>query len=257
MPIANLKKALVTGASSGLGAEFARQLAAKGTSLVLVARREAALEEVAKETRGFGVDVEVVACDLENPKERRRLAESFATRGVDLLVNNAGWGKLGPFVDTDVEEALSQVELNVTALVELSHAAAREFSRRGRGGIINVASTAAFSPLPWFAIYGATKSFVRDFSHALSVELEPSGVRVTCVNPGPTRTEFFQRSGRHGLFEKQLMKASDCVREALAGFEQGHRDVTTGLPNKLITLLAGLTPRPATLALMKAYMARR
>jgi short-subunit dehydrogenase len=257
MPIANLKKALITGASAGLGAEFARQLAAKGTALVLVARREAALEEVAKEARAFGVDVEVVVCDLENPQERGRLANSIALRGVDLLVNNAGWGKLGPFVESDVEDALSQVELNVKALVELSLAAAKEFSRRGRGGIINVASTAAFSPLPWFAVYGATKSFVRDFSHALAVELEPMGVRVTSVNPGPTRTEFFQRSGRHGLFEKQLMKASDCVREALKGFEQGQRDVTTGLSNKLLALLAGLTPRSLSLVFMKAYMSRR
>lgn len=257
MPFANMKKALITGASSGLGAEFARQLAAKGTSLVLVARREAALEEVAKEAREFGVEVEVVACDLENPRERRELAESLSTRGVDLLVNNAGWGKLGSFVDSDADDVLSQVELNVKALVELSHAAAKEFSRKGRGGIINVASTAAFSPLPWFAVYGATKSFVRDFSHALSIELEPAGVRVTSVNPGPTRTEFFARSGRHGLLEKQLMKASDCVREALAGFERGHRDVTTGMPNRMIALLSGLTPRSASLAVMKRYMSRR
>jgi short-subunit dehydrogenase len=257
MPIANLKKALITGASAGLGAEFARQLAAKGTHLVLVARRADALEEVAREARGFGVEVEVVTCDLEDPRSRRKLAASLPDRGVDLLVNNAGWGKLGTLVDASPDELLSQIELNVKALVELTQAAGKEFCRRGRGGIINVASTASFSPLPYFAVYGATKSFVRDFTHAVARELAPSGVRVTCVNPGPTRTDFFARSGRHGLLEKQLMKANDCVRLALEGFERGDLDVTTGASNRALQLLSSVTPRPLLLSVITKAMSRR
>jgi len=257
MPIANLKKALITGASAGLGAEFARQLAAKGTDLVLVARREGALEDVAREARASGVKVTVLACDLEDARARLKLAESIAELGVDLLINNAGWGKLGAFAGGSASDALSQIELNVKALVELSHAAATEFSRRGRGGIINVASTAAFSPLPYFAVYGATKSFVRDFTHALAVELESFGVRVSCVNPGPTKTEFFVRSGTHGMLEKQMMSAPDCVREALKGFENGKRDIVTGGSNKALALMSSLVPRPAMLAVMKRFMATR
>jgi len=251
------KRALITGASSGIGAEFARQLAASGTDIVLVARNVTALEAVASEVRAFGVEAKVVVCDLEKPEERRALARSLPDLGVDMVINNAGYGKIGAFLDNSFEDASGQVELNVQALVELSHAAGQMFVPRGRGAIINIASTASFSPLPYFAVYGATKSFVRDFTHALAKELKGTGVFVATVSPGPTRSQFFDRSGGHAFLDKQLMMTSECVSLALEGMARGNGDIVTGFANRVQVLLAGLSPRPLKLAILAKAMKGR
>lgn len=251
------RRALVTGASSGLGAEFARQLAAKGTHLVLVARRKEALEEVAREAAGYGVECRVFPCDLAEPAERRRLVAAFPELAFDLLVNNAGYGKLGAFAESPVEEQVGQVELNVKAVVELTHAALAAFLPKGRGAVVNVASTASFLPLPYFAVYAATKAFVRDFTHALREELAGSGVEIVCVSPGPTRTGFHERSGGKPFSETQMMRATECVREALTGLERGEAHVVTGLSNKALRVASGLLPRGLGLKLTSRAMARR
>jgi uncharacterized protein len=255
-----ISRALITGASAGLGAEFARQLADRGTSLVLVARWEDALESLAAELRSSEVEVEVLAADLIAPDARatveRRLADT--AKPVDLLVNNAGFGTYGDFVDLDADGQQALIELNVTALVRLAHAAAGGMSARQQGGIINVASTAAFQPCPHGAVYGASKAFVLSFSEALHEELAPRGVRVTALCPGYTETEFQAVAGvaESGLLDTIAMSAEPVVRAGLDGFTRGKAVVVPGLANAVTARSAGLVPRVVSRRLSKLVHAR-
>jgi short-subunit dehydrogenase len=187
-----IRRALVTGASAGLGAEFAHQLAARGADLVVVARRQDRLEELAAHVRASGRRVEVLSADLATDEGRtvveQRLADTAAP--VDLLVNNAGFGAYGDVADLDPERLHAMVEVNVVALTRLARAALPGMVGRRRGGIVNVASTAAFQPNPHGAVYGATKSYVLSFSQALHEEVAGDGVRVLALCPGVTPTEF-------------------------------------------------------------------
>ncbi|MFG3256699.1 SDR family NAD(P)-dependent oxidoreductase [Streptomyces sp. NPDC048172] len=193
--------ALVTGASKGLGAAYARELARRGAHLVLVARSGEALRGVAdgiREEHGARaeagtVEVETVALDLAADDGVPRLVAELDRRGrtVDLLVNNAGAGTVGPFLDSTSERHVTSVELNVVALMRLTHALGARMAARGSGGIVNVASTAAFQPMPYQASYAATKAFVLSLTEALAEELRGSGVRVMAAHPGATATGFF------------------------------------------------------------------
>ena len=185
--------ALVTGASSGIGEHLARQLAERGHDLVLVARDQQRLETLGKELeRADSTKVQVLPADLTDPEQLHvvedRCHDSVAP--IDVLVNNAGFGSFGPFHTLDLENETREIQLNVTALVRLSHAAASEMAPRGRGGILNVSSLAAFQPNPLMAVYGATKAFIVSFSEALHEELKGTGVAVTVLCPGFTRTGF-------------------------------------------------------------------
>lgn len=230
--------ALVTGASAGIGAEFARQLAARGDNLVLVARRKDELDRLAQElVDAHGIDVEVLAADLVEPEGldqvRRRVDDT--AQPVDLLVNNAGFGSYGHFVELDRDRQLRMVRLNVEALVDLAHAAATAMSARGSGAILNIASTAGFQPDPNAAVYGATKAFVRSFSRALHHELRPSGVTVTVLSPGITATEF-QEVGEldpRGITTKFMMDVEPVVRAGLRGVSRGRAEVLPGVFNRL------------------------
>src|SRR5439155_3448150 len=187
--------ALVTGASSGIGAAFARQLAERGHDLVVVARDVTRLEKLAADLPG--VDVEVMAADLQQPQQLAAVEARLAAtdRPVDKLINNAGYGTAGNFHELEADREIGQIELNVNALVRLSHAAARAMVPRHRGGILNVGSVGSFQPGPFNATYSATKAFVLSFSEAIHEELRPHGVHVTCLCPGFTRTEFQERAG--------------------------------------------------------------
>jgi uncharacterized protein len=220
--------ALVTGASSGIGEQFARQLAARGHDLVLVARRADRLESLAEQVP---TQAHVVACDLATD------AASLAGRveqlgvGVDLLVNNAGFGTSGPFVENDPAREAEEVRLNCEAIVTLCHAFLPAMIDRRRGGVINVASSAGMQPIPYEAVYAATKAFALNFTDALHTELRGSGVRVMSVNPGPVPTEWQRVAGysgdRTGVVPGEI-SAEQVVRESLEAWDKGRRSIIPG-----------------------------
>jgi short-subunit dehydrogenase len=235
--------ALVTGASAGLGAEFARQLAAKGERLVLVARRRERLDELAA---ALG-NARAVAMDLSEPGAAARLMADLEQHGdtVELLVNNAGFGLAGQFAELDGDRQREMIDLNCGALAELAHAVLPGMMTRKAGGILNVASTAAFQPGPGMAVYFATKAFVLSFSEALHDEAEPHGVKISCLCPGPTRTEFRSVSGfdPKGRLAKLSADAASVVAAGLRGLERNQAVVVPGLSNKMIAQAHRLLPR--------------
>jgi short-subunit dehydrogenase len=247
--------ALVTGASSGIGAEFARALATRGHDLVVVARDTSRLDALAQHLeKEHGVDVEVLSADLTSKKGRAvveaRLESAEPT--VDLLVNNAGMGTYGKFVELSREGEAREIRLNVLALVQLSHAALSGMIGRGRGGIINVSSLAGHQPTPLNATYGATKAFVTSFSQALHEELRGTGVKVTVLCPGFTRTEFQARAGLDsGSVPSFLWQTPEpVVAAALRAYEQGRAVCIPGALNQAgaafsSALPAGITRRIA------------
>jgi uncharacterized protein len=239
--------ALVTGASSGIGEQFAHQLAARGHALVMVARRAERLERLAAE---LPTDAHIVPCDLA--ADAAALAGRVAELGVEveLLVNNAGFGTSGPFLEHDPGRDAEQVRLNCEAVVTLTHAFLPAMVERGHGGIINVASSAGMQPIPYESVYAATKAFVISFTDALHTELRGSGVRVLAVNPGPVPTEWQQvagyEPGRVGVVPGRI-PAARVVGEALAAYDRGRRTV---IPGRVIRWFIRATrPSPRALQL--------
>lgn len=250
--------ALVTGASSGIGAEIARGLARRGHALTLTARREQRLLELASELGDrHGVRAGVVTSDLGSRDGRDALAAELERLEVevDILVNNAGFGYHGDFADADREHQVEMVALNCEAVVDLSGRYLPGMLDRGAGAVINIASTAAFQPLPATATYAATKAFVLSFSEALHVELSGSGVTLTAVCPGPVRTEFAERAGIGGAEEKTpgllWMSPEDLAEEAIQAAEKGKRAVVPGILNQAGSLLGRHSPRAIALPLAK------
>ncbi|MFN7150271.1 MAG: SDR family NAD(P)-dependent oxidoreductase [Microthrixaceae bacterium] len=247
-PVPRWSRALVTGASSGIGREIAVQLAGAGTALVLVARDGERLNVLANSLReDAGVGVEVLAADLSAPVARtaveRRLASSESP--VDLLVNNAGFGTSGPFAELPVGREEQQVQLNVVAVQRLTSAVLPGMLERGRGSILNVASIAAFLPSAESATYGATKAFVRSFSDALHDELAGTGVTVTASMPGFTRTEFQERSGweeQSNVPSFAWLSAEQVARDSLAGAAAGRARVVPGVGYKALVGAAQVVP---------------
>ena len=237
--------ALVTGASAGLGVEFARQLSKRGHRLVLAARRKERLEELAAELG----NARAAAIDLSKPEAVTELIADIEGAGedVDLLINNAGFGLIGRFAELDAKCEREMIDLNVGALTDLCRAVAPRMIARKSGGILNVASTAAFQPGPKMAVYFATKAFVLSLSEALHEELKPHGIKVSCLCPGPTRTEFGEVAGFGGnsLFDRVAMRADDVVRQGLNGLDRNRAVVVTGWLNKLGAASTRFAPRPA------------
>jgi len=237
------KVALITGASAGLGAEFARQLARRGTRLVLVARREDRLRALAAEVGSAGV----IAADLSAHDAADRLVADLDAAGddVELLINNAGFGQIGRFATLDAARQREMIDLNIGTLTALCRAFAPRMIERKSGGILNVASTAAFQPGPNMAVYFATKAYVLSFTEALHEELKPHGVHVTALCPGPTRTEFGDVAGfgGNGMFDRVAMTAEPVVAAGLAGLERNHAIVVTGLINKIGAASTRFAPR--------------
>lgn len=247
--------ALVTGASSGIGAQFARSLAARGDDLVVVARDAARLDGLAEQLeREHGVDVEVLSADLTSKKGRAVVEARLesAEPAVDLLVNNAGMGTYGRFAELSREGEEREIRLNVLALVQLSHAALAGMIERGRGGIINVSSLAGHQPTPLNATYGGTKAFVTSFSQALHEELRGTGVKVMVLCPGFTRTEFQERAGfESGSVPSFMWQTPEAVvAAALRAYDQGRAMCIPGALNQAgaafsSALPAGITRRIA------------
>ena len=238
--------AVVTGASAGLGVEFARQLSTRGYDVVLTARRRDRLEQLAKELEAArGVKTMVIECDLSAPGASDVILRALDERGIvpEVLVNNAGIAAHGPAIDFPVERATAMIDLNVTSLTELSLAIGAKMAARGSGGIVNVSSTASFQPMPHFAVYAATKAFVTSFSMALARELAPSGVRVVAHCPGPTKTEFNDANDvRADAGEWMYMSAERCVALGLGALFRGRSLVVTGLFNRIGAFFARRTP---------------
>lgn len=249
---------LVTGASSGIGAEIARRLAARGHGVTLVARRESRLIELAEQLiDAYGIRAETVAADVSEQRGRDRLADELDERGlmVEVLVNNAGFGSGGAFVTLDGERETSMVRTNVEAIVGLASTYLPQMVERERGAILNVASLIAFQPVPFQATYGATKAFVLSFTEAIHEELRGSGVTVTAVCPGPVRTEFGESGGFGGADERipgfMWLSAEKVADAAVGGLEKGERVVVPGPINQVAALYGQHLPRSLLLPLVK------
>lgn len=242
--------ALITGASSGIGAAFARRLASRGMHVVLTARREERLRELAEElhTR-HGTRSELVPGDLSAPGAAARLVGEVESRGIEieLLVNNAGFAIVGEVEDVDVERAMQLVRLNIGAVTELTYRVLPEMIERGHGAIINVASMAGLQPVAYMPAYSASKAFVLHFSEALWPECHDKGVSVMALCPGFTRTELFEKAGVAGWLKKHRFQTPErVVKAALKGLEKGRQYVVPGWRNYLLSLLPRIATRRRT-----------
>ena len=250
--------ALVTGASAGIGEAIARQLASRGHGVTLVARREERLRALAGElSEGHGVRAEAIAADLGDAAARDQLAAQIEDLGqeVEILVSNAGFGDPATVVDSDRERLLAMLRLNCEALLDLQARYLPAMVGRGRGAVINIASTAAFQPIPGTATYAATKAFVLSLSEAVHEELKGTGVTLTAVCPGPVKTEFMKAAGIEQA-EEQLpgvfwMTSEAVANAAVDAAENGKRAVVPGLLNRAGALTGQHAPRMLVLPLAK------
>jgi short-subunit dehydrogenase len=237
--------ALITGASAGIGLAFAQALAERGYDLIVTARRRERLEELATGLRvkHAGIRVEIIVADLAEGAAPEQIAAETARLGmtVELLVNNAGFGTHGRFESIAPDREREEIALNVAALVALTHAFLPAMLERGRGGVINIASTAAFQPVPWMSVYGATKAFVRSFSEALHEEVYARGVRVLALCPGPTATEFFDTAV--AAPRGPIRTVRDVVATGLRAYDKGVPLAIDGPSNQIVIRLASFMPR--------------
>lgn len=249
--------AVVTGASSGIGADIARELAARGHGVTLVARREDRLRDLAAELSGT-VRVEVIGCDVADPDARARLFDEVDSRGltIDILVNNAGIGTIGAVQNSTVDDEIRQVRVNVEAVIDLSTRAVQQMVPRGRGAILNVGSTAGYHPFPGQAGYAGTKAFVKTYTEGLRGELAGTGVTVATLHPGPVRTEFLEAAGMDekkfaAAFPKFLwMPSREVAKAGVDALEHDRGEVIAGVQNKLSTLLMQALPRQVLLKVL-------
>ena len=240
--------ALITGASSGIGCELARLFAADKSNLVLVARRQEKLDQLAAELRrDYGVEVRVLAKDLADPHSPQAIFDALAAEGVavDVLVNNAGFGTAGSVADLPLEKQLDMIQVNVVALTHLTRLFLPGMIQRRSGGILNVGSTAGFQPGPYMAVYYATKAYVLSFTEALAEEVSGTGVRVACLAPGATATEFAAVADLENklLFRLGTADARAVAEAGYRGFRRGRLLVVPGLKNKLGAFGVRFVPR--------------
>ena len=252
--------ALVTGASAGIGRHLSLLFAQNGYDLILVARREAALQALAGEIARIGRTAHVKAVDL-GVAEGVHTLHAWMQRerlDVDVLVNNAGFGLNGPFAELPLDRQVGMIELNVTSLTALTRLLLPSMISRGRGGVLNVASTAAFQPGPLMTVYYATKAYVLSFSEALAEEVSDTPLRISCLAPGPTDTEFAQQAAITGtpLFKGAVMDAADVARIGFDGWTKGKRLVIPGMRNRLSAFAVRLTPRALVPRFVKQLNAR-
>jgi short-subunit dehydrogenase len=251
------KWALVTGASSGIGAALARELAGRGAKLILTARRRDRLETLGQELAADGTETRIIVADLNDPVAPHQIYRVTERAGieVEILVNNAGLGQYGAFHTSDIEQEMSQVRVNCDAVVQLSRLFVPRMVERKRGWVLVVASTASFQPMPYFATYAASKAFDRFFALGLAEEVAQYDVKVTALCPGPTESEFFDVA-RAGIFNRSAQPVEQVVRQAVEGLERGQRTVIPNfrgwlgahivrlVPTSLVTRLLEKTTRP-------------
>lgn len=250
---------IVTGASSGIGVELARQLAQRGHGVTLVARRESKLRDLADELADrHGIRAEVAAADLTDEASRTALVATISDRGLnpDVLVNNAGLSTMGPVHKSDPAREVAMLRTDVEAVAHLCSLFVPGMVARGRGTVLNVASTAAFQPIPGQAGYAASKAFVLSYSQAMGQELKGTGVSVTTLCPGPVETGFAEAAGlgdeaAEGAMPKIMwVSAEDVAKAAVAGMEKGRSVVIPGTPNRVLARLSYLSPRSLVLPML-------
>ncbi len=254
--------ALITGASGGIGAAFAQELAARRTDLVLIARSENKLQELARSLETlYSINVDVIAQDLTEPDATEKIFSKVEQMGrsIDLLVNNAGIGDYGDFVKSDRDLQLKMIQLDIAALVDLTHRFLPGMRQRRSGGVINLSSVAAFQSMPYFSIYAASKAFILSFSEALWAENQSYGVHVLAVCPGPSDTRFFKEAGFPPLLVDIAGKVDTpvnvVVREALQAFENREPIVIPGNPtNQILATLPRFLPRTAVASFWKLVL---
>jgi hypothetical protein len=249
-----MNTALITGASSGIGAAFAKELAARKYDLVLVARSQDKLEALAQQVeQEHKIHTEVIVKDLTLPSAAQELFDVVCQKGlaIDLLINNAGFGDYGAFAERNLAKQTQMIQLNVIALMELTHLFLAGMRQRRSGKIINVASIAAYQPLPYLSVYGATKAFVLSFTEAIWAENKDSGIKILALCPGPTESQFFEVAefpqsfaGKDPKNYQGYTPAEEVVKEALKALEKNQPAlVTGGLGNKIIVNLPRFLPR--------------
>jgi len=251
------KWALITGASSGIGAEFARRLAARGMHLVLVARRTELMESLAKEVHtAHGTKCEIISSDLSDMEQVAGLYEEMKKRNIkiSLLINNAGFGHVGQILETDVARIHEMLRLNIGALTDLTYRFLQDMIHAGEGGIINVSSVAAFQPVAYMGAYAATKAYVLHFSEALWAEAWEYGVTVMALCPGTTRTDFFDVSGAKGWLKNRRAQTVDkVVKTALRAFDRRKQFVVSGWGNYLLATAVRIAMRRDAVRMSMAF----
>ena len=251
--------ALVTGASSGIGADLARELAKDGHDLVLSARTVAPMNALAVELEAYGARSAVIAADLGRPGAAAELASELETRGlqIDVLVNNAGLGGIGRFDQMEPQRISDMLLVNIVALTELTRFLLPGMVARRRGKVLMVASTASFQPGPRMAVYFATKAYVLSFGEALAYELRATGVTVTTLCPGATATNFFKTAGANDIALRPAVSSAVVARIGYRALKEGRRVVVTGLLNRILAVAARLAPHSITLPATSALMSHR
>lgn len=251
--------AVVTGASSGIGLAIAKRLAADGYDLVLVGRDAERLEAAADEIGALGRRVAVRQVDLSDPYALEDFAATLAAHVPDVLVNNAGFGAFGRFAEVDPAVSLNMIDTNVSALTRLTAAVLPGMLARGAGRVLNVASTGSFAPLPFSAVYGATKAFVLSFTEAVGEELKGSPVTITALCPGPTATRFFERANWDGsrLFQGTISTAEAVADQGVSAMNAGKRVTVVGFANLLMIFAIRLAPRRLVSAATRYMLASR
>ncbi|MBC1239219.1 SDR family oxidoreductase [Nostoc sp. 2RC] len=252
-----MSTALITGASSGIGKAFAEELAARETNLVLVARSEDKLNQLAKKFKEkYQVKVDVIAKDLTEPNAAAAVFDAIQTKGltIDLLINNAGFGSYGDFAESDRERQVKIVQLNILALVDLTHKFLPIMRQRRSGSIINVSSITGFQPIPYLSVYAASKAFILSFSQALWAENRQYGVRILVTCPGPIETNFFTEANFPPALAgstETVYSSEEVVRESLKALEEWQPTVIIGdVATQIRSILAGLVPRKILLNIL-------
>jgi short-subunit dehydrogenase len=244
---------LITGASSGIGEAIAREAARRKYDLVIVSRTKERLDALASDlTAQHDIDAEVLAADLTNTDDLHRVVARIDRGDIDILINNAGFGSSGPFVELDIDNEMNEIDLNIRALVRLTHCAAEHMVAKKMGTIVNVSSIASYQPMVGNAVYGASKAFVTSFSHALREELRDTSVKVMVVCPGPTTTEFFERSkwlesSKEGPIPAPMWQSSaDVAKAVFSGIDKHKSVVIPGFSNKILAGISSSLPGTVT-----------
>jgi hypothetical protein len=236
------KWALVTGASSGIGAAIARELAGRGAKLILTARRVDRLEALASELRAAGAEVHLVVADLNDPVAPGEILKATEGLAVEILINNAGLGQYGVFAQSEIDQELSQVRVNCEATVRLTRLFLPRMVERRRGWVLILASTASFQPVPYLSTYAASKAFDRFFALGLAAEVARFGVKVTALCPGPTESEFFDVAHASAFKGRGTQSAAEVARLALNALEGGQRTIVPNLSGRVTALLVRFLP---------------
>ncbi len=253
-----MKTALITGASVGIGAAFAKELASRKIDVVLVARSQDKLEKLAEQLRSqYNIKAYLIPQDLTQPDATQSVFDAISQQGltIDLLINNAGFGDYGAFADRPLTKQVQMIQLNITALVELTHLFLTDMKKRGSGAIVNVASIAGYQPLPYCSVYAGTKAFVLNFTEALWAENKDSGVRLLVVCPGPTESNFFVAAEFPQTLSgvgQNYATAEEVVQDTLNALEKDFSTlVTGGFSNQFIVNLPRFFPRDTIVSLVE------